>query len=97
MIDEQIEKLLELENGWYNGYGEAPSKTALIKFKELFDANHIGDKPSIFPTIDGDIQLEWGENLMAVDLESFEAILITEDDEFEIDLKYTPNWKNLVF
>ncbi|RYC70186.1 hypothetical protein [Spirosoma sordidisoli] len=78
----RIAQLVNLGENWYNGTGKAPDKVALKQFEEYF-SNYFGSDlplPSIFPTIEGNIQLEWTNSdraiILELDLDNFLANLI---------------------
>lgn len=57
----RLEDLSHLRKGWFNGEGEALNSSAVQWFSQLFDQNYDSslDLPYVYPTPDGNIQLEW--------------------------------------
>jgi hypothetical protein len=73
-ISEQVLELKELNDGWLNGSGIAPSKAGLDWIEKWF-SDHYPDTlelPYMFPTDVGGVQLEWNKE--------------TEEIHFEINL-----------
>jgi hypothetical protein len=67
----RLSELSKLKDGWYNSEGIAPYKRGLINFEKNFLDNYDSNLPlpAIFPTYDGNIQLEWTVNLNEISLE----------------------------
>lgn len=103
----RINDLSELKDGWYNNQGQAPDATSLWKFEQLFKDNYSNNLPlpTIFPTLEGNIQLEWTINDTEISLEVNLSTLIselvsvnteTEDvQEINFDLNSSVEWDNL--
>lgn len=70
-IIERIKELGKLEDGWYNSVGLAPNKSELFRFGQILIDNYPQKfiHPTIFPTIEGNIQLEWSLNDHDISLE----------------------------
>lgn len=88
--------LRDLEAGWHDGEGIAPSAEGIDWFEGAFlkDEN-LSPKPYIYPTIDGNVQVEWTiggwEISMKVDLEKRIGELLAVDTEFGRDIEQTLN------
>lgn len=101
----RLHYLSKLNNNWYNEYSKAPSSTFLNGFKNYFYLYF--DKqlvlPSIFPTFEGNIQLEWSLVVAAVVLEVSQMyisdLLVAyhdgEIDEMELNLNNKADWQLL--
>lgn len=78
-VSVRLSELASLKDNWYEGYGKALNKDALNNFdnsfKSLYDTKL--PLPAIFPTIDGNIQLEWtaenNEITLEVDLANLQS------------------------
>jgi hypothetical protein len=103
----RITELSELKNGWYNNEGQGPDAKSLWKFEQLFKENYGSNLPlpTIFPTLEGNIQLEWTiasiEISLEVNLSTFISELVsvnteTQDvQELYFDLNTSEEWNNL--
>ena len=79
----RLNELAKLEDGWYNSEGIAPDKEELQNFGNIFE-NFYDKKlplPAIFPTFEGDIQLEWSVK------EKYEISLLIHLKEQKADLE----------
>ncbi|WPP48941.1 hypothetical protein [Catalinimonas niigatensis] len=107
-VSVRISQLSKLPENWYEGSGKAPNKNALVKFEELFKSAYNSNLPlpAIFPTIEGNIQLEWSNENKEISLEinledlksSFFYYNFKDDsDEYEqdLDLSNEDIWKTL--
>ncbi len=60
-LEQRLEELSRLENGWYDGEGVAPSPSAVATTRRLL--MRLGDlsdpRLHMFPTPDGGIEIEW--------------------------------------
>ncbi|HXR40166.1 MAG TPA: hypothetical protein VN776_13795 [Terracidiphilus sp.] len=67
----RLEELAKLSDGWLNGAGRAPAKERLDWLANAFDLFFDSDMPLpyLYPTAEGGIQAEWGQNDWAVSLE----------------------------
>lgn len=67
----RLSELSKLENNWLNGQGKALNRQKLRAFGDIFNSyyNSKLSLPAIFPTIDGNIQLEWKNGNNNVTLE----------------------------
>lgn len=87
----RLNYLSKLEDKWYDGDGKAPEGELLNKFGEYFTEYYDGGLklPSIFPTIEGNIQLEWAFPRANVFLEVFlddfksEFLIANSNNTFE--------------
>jgi hypothetical protein len=104
----RIEQLSELREGWYNGDGHIVNPQGLARFEKLFYENWTFEQsfPAIFPTIEGNIQLEWTINKFEISIEldliTFhgEYLMVNVDDYDNIDslimdLSISENWSIL--
>jgi hypothetical protein len=97
----QVDSILALENGWLDGLGLAPPKPALRTFEDFFLTYYPDDLPvpSICPTEDGGVQLEWGygiDHILTVDLSMLVAdwVGVTEaDDREQLDIRTRATWE----
>ncbi len=104
-VSNRINELLQLEENWYQGIGKALNREQLLRFETLFNAYF--DKtlacPAIFPTIDGNIQLEWKKNenniIVPVNLFNLSIALCyyhdraeNMDKEFEMKICNKADW-----
>jgi len=103
----RITELSELKEGWYNNQGQAPDAASLLKFEQLFKDNFGSNLPlpTIFPTLEGNIQLEWTigskEVSLEINLSTFISELVSVDtdnqnvEEIYFDLNTSEKWNNL--
>ena len=100
-VNIRLNHLSKIKDNWYNGYGLAPNAQDLSKFGEYFSLyfNQNSPLPAIFPTVEGNIQLEWSfkENNLVLDvtLGKFLGELISTDDsldETDINLAKREGW-----
>ncbi len=106
-INLQINKLLKIEDNWHGPDSLSPSKIKLKEFSEIFSHkyNDTNPLPAVYPTFDGNIQLEWTINNNEVSLEinlttlqSEISILDTISDKFiekSFDLNIDEDWSVL--
>jgi len=108
-ISVRLSELSNLEDKWYDGVdGKALNKERLELFKNYFDNYFNNDLtlPAIFPTINGDIVLEWkkdnSEISLDINLSNFNSVLFyfdmdNDDNDFEqhISLDLEENWIEL--
>lgn len=104
----RIHNLLKLEDNWYEGQGKALNEKQLRMFEFLFNS-YFDSKlplPAIFPTIEGNIQLEWKSGVknivLDVNLSSLSAdffyyndIKDSDEKEVQIALLDKDGWDNL--
>ena len=73
----QIQKLLRLEDGWLDGEGIAPGVEELDGFYESISRFYSENLPYpfIYPTLEGDIQIEWEKmslfELISIDISCY--------------------------
>ncbi|OIN59962.1 hypothetical protein [Arsenicibacter rosenii] len=87
----RLNQLSEIKDNWYEGSGVAPGVEFLKKFGEYFASyyNLSLPLPAIFPTLEGNIQLEWNLPKAKVLLEVYrngfysELLLSNDEDLFE--------------
>lgn len=104
----RINHLSKIPNNWYNEYSKAPQKELLFSFKDIFNSYYNSNLllPAIFPTVEGNIQLEWKRNnkhiVLDIDLTSFISTFfyyndIDDSDEHEeiLNLKIKEGWISL--
>ena len=78
-ISVRLKNLSELNEGWFNGEGKKLNGGKLEEFENLFNLyfNPHHPLPAVYPTIEGNIQLEWTiaehEISLDVNLENFSA------------------------
>jgi len=100
----RIHQLQQLKNGWYNGLGTELNKETLNVFANHFNSFY-GSKlplPAIFPTVEGNIQLEWKNNtrnlIATVNMETLHANFFyfdsdsDEEKEDNFDLSQREDW-----
>ena len=66
----QLGELREMEDGWLDGEGVAPSQELLDWLSERFDRWYQDDLalPHVYPTVDGGVQAEWSISLREISL-----------------------------
>lgn len=108
-ISVRLSELSNLEDKWYDGIdGKALNNEKLELFKNYFENYYNNDLtlPAIFPTINGDIVLEWkkdnNEISLEVNLSNFNSTLFYfemendgNDFEEQLDLNVEQNWVSL--
>ena len=104
----QLDNLRDMEDGWLDGDGLAPSKEGLNWLGDQFDANFPNNLllPHVFPTLEGGVEMEWshGRNaiFLEIDLVSHKGDWLwfdrdsDESHEKELDLNDFDSWKWLV-
>ncbi|RNI27954.1 hypothetical protein EFA69_17860 [Rufibacter immobilis] len=87
----RINNLIKLENNWYEGQGKALNKEKLINFGDFFNS-YFDNKlalPAIFPTIEGNIQLEWKKEnknvIVGIELETLSSNFFYYNDNEDSD------------
>jgi hypothetical protein len=105
----RLTELSNLKDKWYDGIdGKALDKERLELFENYFENYYKNDLtlPAIFPTINGDIVLEWkkgnNEISLEVDLSNFNSTLFyfdmkNDDNDFDLilNLDLEKNWSEL--
>ena len=106
-VSVRLSELSKLKDGWYNSDGIAPDKRGLIAFEKMFDDwfDEKAPLPAIFPTVEGNIQLEWTINSkeisLEVNLKNFSSQMMSIDSgtkkllEEILDLNIESNWNLL--
>lgn len=104
-IQFRLSDLKNLEDGWFENQGIAPSTEKLTKLSELFDLYYTEDEPLpyIYPTLDGNLELEWTINnvelILEIDLSSLIGNLLIikgdKDSEYSLDLNFPSGWNEL--
>lgn len=106
-VSVRLDELSKLKDGWFNSVGKALNTNGLIKFEGLYDKYYPESLPlpAIFPTVDGNIQLEWTINnqeiSLEVDLEYFSGELLSVDSttqevlEDSLQLEEELDWRKL--
>ncbi|GAB3560411.1 hypothetical protein [Spirosoma fluminis] len=90
-VNVRLSQLSKIEDNWYEGFGKAPGSAFLRQFGEYFSSyyNTKLPLPAIFPTLEGNIQLEWSLSKASIMLEvskeefSSELIISKPDDTIE--------------
>lgn len=110
-INNRLDELSKLEKGWYDGE-QGDVIPNLLKFRNSILENeliYIGNKPYIYPTIEGGLSIEWDIDTihanLDVDMKTFKAEFSyysddTNDDEdntLEFNLKLKKDWVSLQF
>ena len=104
----RINNLLKLGSNWYEGQGKQLNQNLLITFGDLFNS-YFDSKlplPAIFPTVDGNIQLEWkrvNKNItMNIELSTLKTVFfyyndLDDSDEYEeeIGLENNDKWDSI--
>ena len=106
-VPSRIDELKSLKDGWLDGIGKAPTLENLNWLSTQFDNYALEDMPLplVFPTEEGNIQMEWNFNLLDI---SLEIDLITQKAQLHIlnlgtkkeslhdlDLAISSSWKEL--
>lgn len=108
-VSVRLNELSKLENKWFNGIdGKALNKEQINTFESYFESYFRADLalPAIFPTISGDIVLEWKKGNIEISLEvnlsNMTAQLFyfnmeddNEDYENTLDLKKEEYWQKI--
>lgn len=87
----RINNLLKLGDNWYEGQGKSLNRDQLLKFETLFNSYYDNKLPlpAIFPTVDGNIQLEWKKEkkniILEVELSDYSAHFFYYDDKKDSD------------
>ena len=100
----QIDELRAMKDGWYEGEGFAPSREGLEWLDAVFPREYDRNLPlpRIYPTFDGDVQLEWmvGRNDASLEVDLSQRLgywhnlnLKTDiDEERQLDLNDSDEW-----
>jgi hypothetical protein len=60
-LEQRVQELAQLQNGWLDGEGLAPSPDAIQSLRRILTilaTVHLPD-PALFPTIEGHIEMQW--------------------------------------
>jgi hypothetical protein len=95
-VSTRLEELSALEDGWFEGQGQAPTEEDLAWFASMIEQYYEDELPlpHLYPTVTGGIQAEWSlgstEATLEVDLASrtgsWHALNMSADDENDRDL-----------
>ena len=100
----RLDEFRALEDGWYDGYGSAPSSQGLDWLRQ-HAARNLGDSPTpyIYPTPEGGVQFEWDigsfRPSLEIDLETrvgeWHCLDIDADEahERELQLERPQDWQ----
>lgn len=103
----RISHLAKLQNNWYDENSKAPQRKALLNFNNIFNSYYNSNLPlpAIFPTVEGNIQLEWKRNdnniILDINLNSLKSTVFyyndNTDDEHEevLNLSQNGDWETL--
>ncbi len=103
----RLAELSKLKDGWYDSLGKSLSKKGLSLFEELFLEHYNNELPlpATFPTIEGNLHLEWTINGKEMSLEvhlpsinaEFQSVEIKNLDviEQQLDLREKKGWEKL--
>jgi hypothetical protein len=106
-VNVRLNQLSKLEDNWFEGYGKKLNKEALLKIGEAFKVSFDPKNPlpAIFPTPEGNLQLEWKkgtkEIVLEINLSNFHSSFVffdnNENNEYEEDilLKDENDWEKL--
>ncbi|CCQ96694.1 hypothetical protein CULT_480023 [[Clostridium] ultunense Esp] len=77
-VPTRLEELSLLKDGWFDGEGKALDKNGIKWFADLFTRFYPDELPLpyVFPTIEGDIRLEWSMGPYEASLELVELFLV---------------------
>lgn len=94
LINDQIDRLASMNDGWLDGDGAAPSQEGLEALRTLLES--LAPRPTLYPTPEGGVQAEWSigdrEISLEIDLDSLKAewhdlnTSTTESSLKEVDL-----------
>jgi len=104
-----FKKLKKMHNGWLDGDGLAPNSMGLDWLQGVFLKNYPGNlpQPCIYPTVEGNVQVEWSLNdseiTMVVNLSTHIAEWQAVEfgtagpfDEYTINLDDDSGWKKII-
>ena len=103
----QVAELVQLTDGWLDGAGKAPDPAGLWRLAGQFRAHYPADAPYayVYPTPDGNVQVEWTfgriEADLLVDLASGAGEFTATDtgalrsESERLDLERPDHWRRL--
>lgn len=103
----RMEELAELQDGWLDGKGHAPERSALNWLARSFDVNFDPDLPLpyLYPTAEGGVQAEWSAGNWEVTLDidlpkqmaEYQALHLATQacNECILDLSQSSAWQQL--
>jgi len=106
-IEVRLEQISSLKSGWYNGLGTAYDKSQLDLLLSKFNVNYSNNLiiPATYPTVEGEIQLEWTtekiDASLTINLDSlkgeFHSVNFSDqsDSEETFDLNDEASWQKL--
>ena len=106
-VDERLEELGKLQNGWLDGKGVALNQENLLWLVKSFDTKFDADLPLpyLYPTSDGNIQAEWPIGNWEASLEirldkkcaEWQALNLKTDEcrDLDFDLSNDDGWREL--
>ena len=106
-VPSRLEELERLEDGWLDGEGRALDKRGIRWFAEMFERFFPYDLPLpyVYPTVEGNIRLEWTfgtcELSLEVDLKNHRgewlAVDVETDEEeyYEVNLDKVEDWEKV--
>ena len=104
---EEVSLLTELQDGWLDGKGYAPERSALDWLARSFEVNFDPDLPLpyLYPTAEGGVQAEWSAGTWEVTLDidllkqtaEYQALHLTTQacNECVLDLSQQGAWQQL--
>ena len=107
-ISARLDELRDMQDGWLNGAGVAPSHAGLDWLNSSFERHFPMDLPLpyIFPTPEGGIEAEWSIGrysvMFEIDLDSRQGDWLRfdkqsdEEDAFLLDLDDSGKWEWMV-
>jgi hypothetical protein len=106
-VNNRIEELSLLKDGWLDGTGIAPGPEFLQWFENAFEANFNTQLalPRLYPTANGGLQAEWalGDTEISLEIEpakktaEYQSLDMGARDtiEYTLDLSTQEGWKQL--
>ena len=103
-VPARLDEFRDMQDGWLEGNGLAPSHTGLDWLADSFDKYYHTDVPMpyIYPTFEGGVQAEWSigkrEVSLNVDLSTHQAewlwidTMTTDEDELTLNLDDAADW-----
>ncbi|MEY3425478.1 MAG: hypothetical protein RL679_836 [Bacteroidota bacterium] len=103
-VSVRLDQIALLEEGWYYGEGIKVDAESLKAFNIIFNANFEKELPlpATFPSIDGNIQMEWNSNVHDISLKinladqtaELHHLNLVTDEEFEktVNILSSEDW-----